>query len=75
VPTASRASALRRARQASEAGLPETGVLNSSQYSSLHPGYLVVFSGIHRTRAAAEAAIANARAKGYNDAYAAPVTR
>jgi hypothetical protein len=75
VPSGGRAPATQRAREASAAGLPEVGVLSSSEYASLHPGYLVVFSGVYRTRTEAEAAIENARAKGYNDAYAAQVAR
>ena len=38
-----------RAEEAVRAGLPDVGVLVSSSYSSLHPGYLVVFSGIYQT--------------------------
>lgn len=75
VPGGPRAPATKKAKDASNAGLPDVGVLSSSEYSSLHPGYLVVFSGIYENRTEAEAAIANARAKGYNDAYVAPVAR
>jgi hypothetical protein len=75
VPDGGRVSATQRAKQASAKGLPEVGVVSSSEYSSLHPGYLVVFSGVYATRSEAEAAIENARAKGYNDAYAAQVAR
>jgi hypothetical protein len=75
VPSGVRAPATERAKEASEAGLREVGVLSSSEYSSLHPGYLVVFSGIYESRGEAEAAIENARAKGYNDAYAAQVAQ
>ena len=46
-----RAAALARARQAKRSGLKQVGVLASSEYSSLHPGYFVVFSGIYRTQA------------------------
>lgn len=70
-----RAGATSKAKEAIAAGLLDVGVLDSSEYSSLHPGYLVVFAGIHETRAEAEAAIENARAKGYNDAYPAEVTQ
>jgi hypothetical protein len=75
VPDGGRAPATQKAKEASDAGLPEVGVLTSSEYSSLHPGYLVVFSGVYATRDEAEAAIENARAKGYNDAYAAQVAQ
>jgi hypothetical protein len=75
VPSGPRAPATKKAKDAAKTGLPDVGVLSSSEYSSLHPGYLVVFSGIYEDRTEAEAAIENARAKGYNDAYAAQVTR
>jgi len=75
VPDGGQTAATRKAKDASAAGLPEVGVLSSSEYSSLHPGYLVVFTGVYATRDEAEAAIENARAKGYNDAYAAQVAR
>ena len=35
-------------------GLPEVGVLDSSDFSSLHPGYFVVFSGVYSSPADAE---------------------
>jgi hypothetical protein len=38
-----------RAEEAARAGLHDVGVLVSSSYSSLHPGYYVVFSGIYET--------------------------
>ena len=48
-----RAAAVARARaRRRRRGLPRVGVLVSSQYSSLHPGYYVVFSGIYSTPAA-----------------------
>jgi hypothetical protein len=47
---------------------------DSSQYSSLHPGYFV-FSGIYATQAEAAAAVSSAHAKGFPDAYQTPVTR
>jgi hypothetical protein len=75
VPASSRAAALQRARQAREAGLEEVGVLTSSRYPSLHPGYLVVFSGVYPTLASAQTASGVARQRGYADAYAAQVAR
>lgn len=42
-----RAAAIRKAREVLASGLPEVGVIDSAEYSSLHPGYYVVFSGIH----------------------------
>ena len=57
------------ARRAANAGLPEVGVLDSSRFASLHPGYAVVFSGVYSSRADAEAALASVRASGFGGAY------
>jgi hypothetical protein len=70
-----RAPAVARARQAKRSGLKQVGVLTSSEYSSLHPDYYVVFSGIYRTQAEATAALAAIQAKGLRGAYQARVTR
>jgi hypothetical protein len=70
-----RALALERARAASRAGLPQSGVLDSSLYSSLHPGYYVVFSGIYPSRGQADAAQAAANSKGFGAAYVRQITR
>jgi hypothetical protein len=72
---AGRAAAVARARQAKGHGLKDVGVLVSSQYSSLHPGYFVVFSGIYATQTEASAGLAAAHAKGFPDAYQTRVTR
>ena len=45
--TGGRALAIRKANEALAARLPEVGVLDSGEFSSLHPGYYVVFSGIY----------------------------
>jgi hypothetical protein len=75
VPTSSgRAQAVRLARAALHAGLKEVGVLNSSRYSSLHPGYYVVFSGIFKSQAGAQTTLANAQSSGYPSAYARSIT-
>jgi hypothetical protein len=70
-----RAAAVARARAAKSKGLPQVGVLVSSQYSSLHPGYLVVFSGIYSSPAEATAALGFAHSHGFPDAYEGQVTR
>jgi hypothetical protein len=71
VPTGrgNRAVATRQAREAVDQGLRQVGVLTSSGFSSLHPGYLVVFSGVYATRSAAEQALSRARAAGYEAGY------
>ena len=73
--SAGRSLAVARARAASRAGLPQVGVLDSGQYSSLHPGYYVVFSGIYSSRGQADAAQAAAADKGFRLAYSREITR
>jgi len=59
--TAGRAAALDRARAARRGGLPQVGVLDSSRYASLHPGYWIVFSGVYSSEAEATSALEDAR--------------
>jgi hypothetical protein len=73
--SAGKASALARARQAKAKGLSDVGVLVSSGYSSLHPGYYVVFSGIYGSTGQASAAVTSAHAHGFPDAYQTRVTK
>ncbi|HVM56317.1 MAG TPA: hypothetical protein VMT74_02560 [Gaiellaceae bacterium] len=76
IPVASgRAVALAGAHAAARAGLPRPGVLVSSRYATLHPGYYVVFSGVYRTSAAAAAALATVHARGFPGAYQVRVAR
>jgi hypothetical protein len=76
LPVASgRAAAVARARRAKRSGLKDVGVIVSSGYSSLHPGYFVVFSGVYATQADAIAGLSAAHAKGFPDAYQTRVTR
>jgi hypothetical protein len=70
-----RGLAVARARAASRAGLPQVGVIDSGRYSSLHPGYFVVFSGIYGSQAQADAAQTTAAAKGFRLAYSRQITR
>ena len=70
-----RSAAFARARAASRAGLPQVGVLDSGRYSSLHPGYYVVFSGIYSSRPQADTARAAAAEKGFRLAYSREITR
>jgi hypothetical protein len=69
-----RAQAYSEARRAIRSGLKRVGVLASSKYSSLHPGYLVVFTGIYSNEVAAQSAILNAHQHGYGGAYARRIT-
>lgn len=59
--TAGRAAALVRARSARTKGLSQVGVLDSSRYASLHPGYWIVFSGVYSSEAEATSALEDAR--------------
>jgi hypothetical protein len=59
--TTGRATALTRARAARRKGLPQVGVLDSSRYASLHPGYWIVFSGVYSSEAEATSALEDAR--------------
>ena len=58
------------ADQAASAGVQMTGVLDSSQFPSLNPGYWAVFSGPYTTKAEAQAAATTIQGQGYPDAYA-----
>jgi hypothetical protein len=73
--SAGRAQAVAKARQALGAGLTQVGVLDSSHYASLHPGYFVVFSGIYPSLSEAQTAASKAAGAGYGNAYARRVTR
>jgi hypothetical protein len=72
--TRGRESALRLARAAIRAGLPDVGILDSSEFASLRPGYLVVFSGFYQTVDGALAAVETAQARGYPRAYEREIT-
>jgi hypothetical protein len=70
VPTSNgRSQADAAANKARTNGLTQVGVLNSSDYSSLNPGYYVTFTGIYDTNAQAQAALPNARSRGFPTAY------
>ena len=70
IPTSrGRSAAEAKAREAIGDGLSEVGILNSSDYASLRPGYWVVFSGIHDTLSEAQSALPGVRAAGYPVAY------
>lgn len=59
--TGGRRVALDRARKAARRGLAPVGILDSSQYASLHPGYWVVFTGIYGSEAEATSDLQPAR--------------
>jgi hypothetical protein len=66
--SAGRAIALRDARKAISAGLSDVGVLDSSEFSSLHSGYFVVFSGVFSSQQEAKSALDSAKSS-YPQAY------
>jgi hypothetical protein len=59
--TEGRRVAERRARDARRSGLRAVGILDSSQYASLHPGYWIVFTGVYGSAAEATSALPDAR--------------
>ncbi len=70
VPTSNgRSQAESAANKARTNGLSQVGILNSSDFSSLNPGYYVTFTGIYDTESQANAALPNARSKGFPTAY------
>jgi hypothetical protein len=59
--TKGRSAAVARARAARRRGLPQVGVLDSSRFASLHPGYWIVFSGVYSSEAEATSTLEDAR--------------
>jgi hypothetical protein len=57
-----RAAAAAKAADARRGGLRRVGVLDSSRYASLHPGYYVVFTGVYDSEPEAAGALQRARA-------------
>jgi hypothetical protein len=67
--------ALDTAAKAAGKGLNQVGVVDSSNYASLQPGYYVVFTGIYASRAEADAAVGTARQAGFPGAYSREIAR
>jgi len=57
-----RDAAAAQAKKARDGGLRRVGILDSSRYASLHPGYYVVFQGVYDDEAEASSALQRARA-------------
>jgi hypothetical protein len=68
-------SAQQTAAKAAHSGLRQVGVLDSSTFASLQPGYLVVFTGIYPSKNDADAAVATARQAGFGGAYSRQIAR
>ena len=69
-----REPAVSRARDALSAGLEQVGVLESARFSSLHPGYYVVFSGVYDTLSEAQDAASKAADAGFGNSYGRRIT-
>ena len=64
-----RAAAEQKANQAIANGLTNVGILNSSDFLTLNPGYYVVFMGVYDTASAAQSGLPTARSRGFPLAY------
>jgi hypothetical protein len=73
--TNGRPAALQTADKGARSGLRQVGVLDSSLYASLQPGYYVVFTGVYPSKADADAAVATARQVGFGGAYSRQIAR
>jgi hypothetical protein len=73
--TTGKTAALASADRAARSDLPDVGLLDSSNYASLHPGYYVVFSGMYASEAEAQAALKIASASGFAGAYPREISR
>ena len=60
--TNGRDAAAAQAQKARDGGLRRVGVLDSSRFASLHPGYYVIFQGVYADEAEASSALQRARA-------------
>lgn len=68
-------AALATASKAAHAGLGRVGILDSSRFASLQPGYFVVFTGVYGTKSDADAATSTARQAGFAGAYSRQIAR
>jgi hypothetical protein len=73
--TTGRPAALQTADRAARSGLHQVGLLDSSLYASLQPGYYVVFTGVYPAKADADAAVATPRQSGFSGAYSRQIAR
>ena len=75
LPADAHASAAHTAAAARAAALLHIGVLLSSDYRTLRPGYLVVYQGPFANEIDAQGAIRFARAAGFPSAYSRQISR
>jgi hypothetical protein len=72
--TRGRGEAERRANEAIADNLPQVGILDSDDYTSLNAGYWVVFTGVYDTESQARGALPTARQAGWPIAYTREIT-
>ena len=70
-----RSAAVTTADRAIKSQLRQVGILDSSDYPSLQPGYYVVFSGVYSSKDAADAAVSTAHQAGFAGAYSRQIAR
>jgi hypothetical protein len=63
--TNGRPFAIAQARAAVHSGLKDVGIIDSSQFASLHPGYYLLFTGVYTSFDDANTATTTARSHGY----------
>lgn len=73
--TTGRLAAVGLAHTAAKKGLDQVGVLDSSLFASLQPGYDVVFSGIYDSNDEAQASLPAAHQAGFSGAYPRQIAR
>jgi cell division septation protein DedD len=64
-----RSFVLAQARAAEHSGLKDVGIIDSDKYTSLHPGYYVLFTGVYSSIEDANSAVTTAKSNGYLRAY------
>jgi hypothetical protein len=64
-----KAVARQKALEALHSGLEDVGVLDSSDFSSLHPGYFVIFSGVYESQSEALKHLPAAQRAGFSSPY------
>lgn len=64
-----KAVARQKALEALHSGLEDVGVLDSSDFSSLHPGYFVIFSGVYESQSEALKHRSAAQRAGFDSPY------
>ncbi len=75
VPTTNgRAGVIAEAKQALRLGMKRVGVLDSSRFSSLHPGYYVIFAGVYGSQAEAQSHVIDAHRRAYRAPYPRQIT-